>query len=57
VPDITSEELEEVRRSNWLEYKAKKLAEGPVREDAFKIFKSVEEFSHTGFKVQPKLAD
>jgi len=55
LPDMTSEELENVRRNVWLEYKGRKLAEQPADLDAYKIFKSVEEFSNLGFKTRVKV--
>lgn len=52
LPDMTSEELENVRRSYWMEHKARKIAEGAGRQDAMKRFGSVEEFSNLGFKTK-----
>jgi radical SAM superfamily enzyme YgiQ (UPF0313 family) len=54
LPDMGAEELENVRRNVWLEYKARKLAEGPPDPDAYKVFRSVEEFSNLGFRTAAK---
>jgi len=51
--DITPDELEDIRRGYWERHKARKLAEGPKRGDVHKVFTTVEEFSHTGFKTVP----
>ncbi len=51
--DVTPDELEEIRRSYWQRHKAMKLAEGRTRENVYRVFTAVEEFSHTGFKNAP----
>ena len=51
LPDMSSEELENVRRNVWLQYKAGKLAEGSPDPDAYRVFSSVEEFSNLGFRT------
>lgn len=52
LPDISADELEDIRRRYWADHKSRKIAEGAGRTDAVVRFKSVEEFSGLGFKTK-----
>ena len=47
LPDMTPEEVEAVRVKVWQEHKRRK-----PRQDAYRAFRSVEEFSDSGFKIK-----
>ena len=47
LPDMTPEEVEAVRVKVWQEHKRRK-----PRQDAYRAFRSVGEFSDSGFKIK-----
>lgn len=52
LPDISPDELENIRRSYWAEHKQRKIDEMAGRTDTYRRFSTVEEFSSAGFKTK-----